>query len=136
MGVKGAERVQRSFGKLKRRLDAQRAGMGGEFEERLYAGWKDVSRLLKKKVTSKVRFSMENLRGDVQDPSGGASSGVLRRVVRNVKETRGILKQPPPIKVFNYQCAWEDDDNAVLSPKIGPEAERWDRSGGFGMLGV
>ena len=136
MGVKRAEKVQRSFGKLKRRLDAQRVGAGGELEERLYAGWKDVSCRLRKKVASKVRFGMENLRGGAQGPSGGGNSGVLRKVVRSVKETRSILKQPPPIKVFNYQCPWEDDDNGVMSPKIGPETEWWDRSGGFGMLGV
>lgn len=135
LGIKGAERMQRSFGKLKRRLDAQRAGASGEFEERLYAGWKDVGYRLKKKVTSKVRFSMENLRGDVQGPSG-ANASVLRKVVRSVKETRGILKPPPQIKVFNYQCPWEVDDDDALSPKIGPETEWWDRSGGFGMLGV
>jgi hypothetical protein len=136
MGTQGVERAQRSFGKLKRNLDAQRAGAGGEFEERLYASWKDVRCRLKKKVTNKVRFGMENLRGDAQGPGGGANSGVLRKVVRNAKETRGILKRPPPIKVFDYQRPWEDDDNDALSPKIGPEAERWDRSGGFGMLGV
>jgi len=136
MGIRGAERVQRSFGNLKRKLDARRAGAGAEFEERLYAGWKDVSCRLRKKVASKVRFSMENIRGDVQVPSGGPSSGVLRKVVRSVKETPSILKRPAPIKVFNYQLPWEGDDDYVLSPKIGPEAERWDRSGGFGMLGV
>jgi len=135
MGIRGTEKVQRSFGSLKRKLDVRRAGTGGEFEERLYAGWKDASRRLKK-VTSKVRFNMENLRGDVQSPSGGANSGVLRKVVRSVKETRGILKQSSPVKVFNYQCPWDDEENGVLSPKIGPEVERRDRSGGFGMLGV
>jgi len=136
MRIKGAEKVQRSFGSLKRRLDARRAGTAGEFEERLYAGWKDVGCRLRKKVTSKVRFTMENLRGDVQSPIGGASSGVLRKVVRGVKEPRSILKQPPPIKTFNYQRPWEDDENDPLSPKVGPEVEWWDRSGGFGMLGV
>lgn len=136
MGIMGAGRVQRSFGNLKRKLDAQRAGAGAELEERLYAGWKDVSCRLRKKVASKVRFSMENLRGDIQVPSGGANSGVLRRVARSVKETPSILKRPAPIKVFNYQRPWEDGNDDPLSPKIGPEAELWDRSGGFGMLGV
>jgi len=136
MGIRGGGRVQRSFGNLKRKLDAQRAGAGAELEERLYAGWKDVSCRLRKKVASKVRFSMENLRGDVQVPNGGANSGVLRKVVRSAKETPSILKRPAPIKVFNYQGPWEDGDDGVLSPKIGPEAELWDRSGGFGMLGV
>ena len=132
---KGVEKVQRSLGSLKRRLDARRAGAAGEFEERLYAGWKDLNCRLKKKVTSKVRFSMESLRGDVQRPGGGVGP-ILRKVVRSVKETRSILKKPPPIKVFNYQCPWEDDGNERLSPKVGPAAEGWDRSGGFGMLGV
>jgi len=136
MGIKGAGKVQRSFGGLRRKLDAKRVGTGGEFEGRLYAGWRDVSRRLKSKVTSKVRFGMENLRGDAQSPSGGVNSGVLRKVVRSVKETRGILKRPPPIKVFNYQRPWEDADGGALSPKVGPEVEQWDRSGGFGMLGV
>ena len=136
MGIRGAGRVQRSFGNLKRKLDVQRAGAGAELEERLYAGWKDVGCRLRKKVASKVRFSMENLRGDAQVQSGGANSGVLRKVVRSVKETPSILKRPAPIKVFNYQHPWEDGDDGSLSPKIGPEAELWDRSGGFGMLGV
>lgn len=136
MRIRGAVKVQRSFGSLKRRLDARRAGTAGELEERLYAGWKDAGCRLRKKVTSKVRFTMENLRGDIQGPIGGASSGVLRKVVRGVKEPRGILKQPPPIKTFNYQRPWEDDENDPLSPKVGPEVELWDRSGGFGMLGV
>jgi hypothetical protein len=136
MEARGVEKVQRSFGKLKRKLDAQRTGAGGEFEERLYASWKDIRCRLAKKVTAKVRFNMENLRGDAQGPSGGAGSGVLRKAVRNATETRGVLKRPPPIKVFNYQRPREDDDDDTLSPKIGPEAERWDRSGGFGMLGV
>ena len=136
MGIERVRRVQRSFGGLKRRLDAQRVGSSGEFEERLYAGWKDVSYRLKKKVAAKVRFSMENLRGDAQDRSKGDNPGVLCKVIRSVKETHGILKRPPPIKVFNYQCPWEDGEDDVLSPKIGPEVERWDRSGGFGMVGV
>ena len=136
MGIRGAGRVQRSFGNLKRKLDAQRAGAGAELEERLYAGWKDVGCRLRKKVASKVRFSMENLRGDVRVPSGGANSGVLRKVVQSVKETPSILKRPAPIKVFNYQRPWEVGDGDTLSPKIGPEAELWDRSGGFGMVGV
>ena len=130
MGIRGTEKVQRSFGSLKRRLDVRRTG--GDFEERLYAGWKDASCRLKK-VTSKVRFSMENLRGD-QCPSGGPGSGVLSKVARSVKETPGILKRPLPVKVFNYQYPWDAEE--VLSPKIGPEAEWRDRSGGFGMLGV
>ena len=133
---KGVEKVQRSLGSLKRRLDARRAGAAGEFEERLYAGWKDLNSRLKRRVTSKVRFSTESLRGDVQGTGGGVGPGVLRKVVRSVKETRSILKKPPPIKVFNYQCRWEDDENETLSPKVGPAAEGWDRSGGFGMLGV
>ena len=135
MGVKGVEKVRRSLGSLMRRLDARRAGAAGEFEERLYAGWKDLNSRLKKRVASRVRFSVENLRGDVQAPSG-VSPGVLRGVVRSVKETRSILKKPPPIKVFNYQCPLGDDENGALSPKVGPAAEGWDRSGGFGMLGV
>lgn len=136
MRIKGGEKVQRSFGSLKRRLDARRAGTAGEFEERLYAGWKDVGCRLRKKVTSKVRFTVENLRGEVQGPIGGASSGVLRKVVRGVKEPQSILKQSAPIKTFNYQRPWEGDENDPLSPKVGPEVEWWDRSGGFGMLGV
>ena len=135
-GIKGAVKVQRSFGALKKKLDAQRVGTGGEFEEMLYASWKDVSHRLKEKVTGKVRFSMESLRGDAQGPSDGANPGVLRKMVRSVKETRSILRRPPPIKAFNYQRPWEDDENDPLSPKIGPKAELWDRSGGFGMLGV
>jgi len=79
---------------------------------------------------------MENLRGDGQSPCGGSDSGVLRKVVRSVKETSGILKRPPPVKVFDYQVQWEDEDDSVLSSKVGPEPERQDRSGGFGMLGV
>ena len=137
MGVKKVGKVQRSFGGLKRKLDAQRAGTSVEFEERLYAGWRDASQRLREKVTSKVRFSMENLRGDAaQSPRGGANSGVLRKMVRSVKETSSILKRPPPVKVFNYQVPWEDEDDDALSPKVGPEPESWDRSGGFGMLGV
>jgi len=136
MGIKGTVKVQRSFGGLKRKLDARRIGTGGEFEGMLYASWRDVSHRLKKKVASKVRFSMENLRSDAQGPSGGANPGVLRKVVRSVKETRSILRRPPPVKVFNYQCPWEDAVDDPLSPKIGPEAELWDRSGGFGMLAV
>jgi len=136
MGIKGAKKVQRSFGSLKRKLDARRAGTAGEFEERLYAGWKDVGCRLKKKVTSRVRFTLENLRSDVQGPIGGANSGVLRKAVRSVEEPRSILKQLPPIKAFNYQRPWEDDEDDPLSPKVGPEIEWWDRSGGFGMLGV
>ena len=135
MGVKGMGRVQRSFGNLKRKVDARRTGTNIELEERLLASWKDVGHRLKEKVTSKVRFNLENLRGDVQCPSGDANPGVLHRVVRSVKETSGILKRPPPIKIFDYQAPWEEDDNA-LSPKVGPEPERWDRSGGFGMFGV
>ena len=136
MGVKGVAKVQRSFGSLKRRLDAQRAGTAGEFEGRLYAGWRDVSSQLRKKVTSKVRFNMENLRGDAEGPSGSAIPGVLRKAIRGVKETPSILKRPPPVKVFSYQCSWEDDESDAVSPKVGPEMELWDRSGGFGMLGV
>jgi hypothetical protein len=136
MGVKGAGRVQRSFGSLKRKMDTRRVGTGGEFEEMLYAGWKDVSRRLKKKVTSKVRFNMENLRSDAPGPGVGANSGVLRRMVRSVKETSGILKRTPPIKVFDYQAPWDGGDDTPLSPKVGPELEHWDRTGGFGMLGV
>lgn len=133
-GVKGAEKAQRSFGGLKRRLNAQRTGASAGFEDMLLESWKDAGRRLKEKVVGKVRFSMENLRGDAQSPSGSAESGVLLNVVLRVKETSGILKRPPPVKVFNYQVPWEDED--VLSPKVGPEPERWDRSGGFGMLGV
>ena len=135
VGVKGVERVQRSLGGLRRKLNAQRVGASGGLEDRLLASWKDVGHRLKK-VTSKVRFSMENLRGDAQSPSGGADQSVLRKVVRNVEETSGIMKKPPPVKVFNYQVPWEEGDDDVLSPKVGPEPERWDRSGGFGMLGV
>lgn len=135
-GAQGAEKVQRSFGNLKRKLNAQRTGPSAGFEDRLLASWKDAGHRLKKKVASKVRFNMENLRGDGQSSCGGADSGVLRKVVRSVKETRGILKRPPPVKVFNYQVQWEDEDDSVLSPKVGPEPERQDRSGGFGMLGV
>ncbi|KAF9787130.1 hypothetical protein BJ322DRAFT_701608 [Thelephora terrestris] len=136
MRVKGIGKAQRSFGSLKRNLDAQRTGRSAEFEERMLASWKDVSHRLKKKVASKVRFSMENLHGDGHGPSGGARSGVLRKMVRSVKETTGILKRPPPVKVFNYQARWEDEDDDAVSPKVGPKPERWDRSGGFGMLGV
>ena len=136
MGIKGSEKVQRSFGGLKRKLDARRVGTTGEFEERLYTGWKDVGYRLKRKATSKVRFTTENLRGDVQGPIGGANPGVLHKTVRNAKEPRSILKQTAPIKVFNYQRPWEGDENDPLSPKIGPEVEWWDRTGGFGMLGV
>ena len=136
MGVKGAGKVQRSFGSLKRKLGTRRVGTGGEFEEKLYGSWRDAGDLLKKRVRSKVRFSTENLGGGDKTPGGDGNAGVLHRMVRRIKETNGILKQPRPIKVYNYQTRWEDEDEDLLSPKTGPEAERWDRSGGFGILGV
>ena len=132
MRVKGVGKVQRSFGSLKRNLDARRTGTSAEFEERLLASWKDVGHRLKRKVAGKVRFNMENLRGDAHCHGGSADPGILRKMVR---KTTGILKRPPPIKVFSYQAPWEGDDD-VVSPKVGPRPERWDRSGGFGMLGV
>lgn len=50
---------------------------------------------------------------------------------------RGILKKrPEPIKTYNYQGPWEQPVDQELSPKIGPLREEFDRSGGFGMLGV
>ena len=129
----GVEKAQRSFGSLKRKLGAQRAGASAGFEDMLLADWKDAGHRLKKRVTGKVRFSMENLLGDAHSSSGGVDSGVLRKVV---KETSGILKRRPPVKVFNYQVPWGAEDDDVLSPKVGPEPESFDRSGGFGMLGV
>lgn len=134
VGVKRVEKVQRSFGGLKRKSNVQRVGASAGLEDRLVASWKDVGHRLKR-VTSKVRFSMENLRGDAQSPDGSADSDGLSKVARRV-EGRGILKRLPPVKVFNYQISWDDEDGDVLSPKVGPEPERWDRSGGFGMLGV
>jgi hypothetical protein len=136
IGVKGVGKMQRSFGSLKRKLSAHRTGAGGDFEERLYASWKDVSHRLKKKVASKVRFSMENLRGEAWENAGGVTNPVLRKMVRSVRETSGILKQRPSMKLFDYQVPWEGEDEDPLSPKTGPGQETWDRSGGFGMLGV
>ena len=135
-GVKGGEKVQRSFGSLRRKLNDQRGGTSAGFEDRLLASWKDVGHRLREKVTSKVRFSMENLLGEAESACGGDDSSVLRKVVRRVKEKSGILKRLPPVKAFDYQVPWEDEDEDLLSPKVGPEPERWDRSGGFGMLGV
>lgn len=119
------QRKLRGLGTLLRKRDMENLSDGERREVEISKLWGDSTRVSE---MSKVRFPRLLTGSSAGDHSGLSTSS---------HELHGILKRrPEPIKMYNYQEPWEQPSDEELSPKIGPTREEYDRSGGFGMLGV